>query len=363
MTPSKASLAARNALQRSLRAHGDCVAVCVAGSLQLERLVEALEQSPVLSSPEPPERVGRASASGSILGVGGRATNRGLSPAMRETGSGSAATGGMSAWSTEVIQKFGTGENLVVQLRLMSDKDVFAFRFGCIVFWGLKPDQLRQLTASLRVYMDRPLAAEDVEEEKMQYVLEPAGEDEDQQDAQGQDDRQPPVAVRQDQLILTTASPLERLAHSYALAQSVRLGVFEIAVDRSIARTRSIPETMAETGQVHLDARDLSRQMGGLLLLRCEVNLHTDILDTPDIFWDEERFEPHYVACRTYLDVDKRVDILNQRLGVLKDLYDLLQNSLNVSHGTKLEWIVIVLILVEVLLEFLELVHDAWVKS
>merc|ERR1711972_1040026 len=75
---------------------------------------------------------------------------------------------------------------------------------------------------------------------------------------------------------------------------------------------------------------------------------------------DEERFEPHYVACRGDLDIDKRVDILNQRLGVLKDLYDLLQNSLNVQHGNRLEWIIIILILVEVVLELLELVHDAW---
>merc|ERR1712187_470664 len=120
---------------------------------------------------------------------------------------------------------------------------------------------------------------------------------------------------------------------------------------------------MASTGEVQLDSRELSRPMGGLLMLRCDVNLHTDILDTPEIFWDEERFEPHYIACRSYLDVDKRVDILNQRLGVLKDLYDLLQNGLNVKHGNKLEVIIIVLILVEVLLELLEPLHDSWMNK
>merc|ERR1719382_904955 len=166
--------------------------------------------------------------------------------------------------------------------------------------------------------------------------------------------------IRQDQIILSTTSPFERLAHAYALAQSVRLGVFEVVVDRSIAKTRSIPETMATTGEIAVEERELLRQIGGLMALRCDVNLHTDILDTPDIFWDEEKFEPNYARCREYLDIDKRVDILNQRLGVLKDLYDLLQNTLNVKHGNKLEWIIIILILVEVLLELLELVHDAW---
>merc|ERR1711879_536579 len=103
--------------------------------------------------------------------------------------------------------------------------------------------------------------------------------------------------------------------------------------------------------------------MGGqLLVLRCDVNLHTDILDTPVIFWDEEQFETKYLECREYLEIDKRVEILNQRLVVLKDMYDLLQNGLNVKHGNKLEWIIIILILVEVVLELLELLHDAWSK-
>merc|ERR1712151_242633 len=105
--------------------------------------------------------------------------------------------------------------------------------------------------------------------------------------------------------------------------------------------------TMALTGEVKADPHELSKQMGQLLVLRCDVNLHTDILDTPDIFWDEEEFEPHYVACRGYQDIDKRVDILNQRLGVLKDLYDLLQNTTNIKHSNKLEWIIIILILLE----------------
>jgi len=186
-------------------------------------------------------------------------------------------------------------------------------------------------------------------------VIEEKGEDDPEADAEDPETIAT-NAIRGDQIILTSSSPFERLAHSYALAQSVRLGVFEVVVDRSIGLTRSIPETMAATGEVRLDECELSKQMGGLLVLRCDVNLNTDILDTPEIFWDEERFEPHYIANRTHLDIDKRVDILNQRLGVLKDLYDLLQNTLNVKHGNRLEWIIIILILVEVVLELLNFI-------
>lgn len=324
-TPSRPTNDARESFQRSLRCDGKITAVCVAGVLDLDRLSESL---------------GGASKS--------------------------AAAGG-----AELVQRFMSGDNLVLHLKINGDKDIFLFRFGCMVCWGgFTRDPLEEARKLLKPFLQRPLTSDHVEEENMEYVDEqhrPGDvqdiDDEENYLSEPEHREAVTIPVKSDQIILTTKDPLERLAHSYAMAQSVRLNVFENAVERSIAHTRSIPETMAETGEVNIDTRELSKQMGGLLVLRCDVNLHTDILDTPEIFWDEERFEPHYVACRGYLDVDKRVEILNQRLGILKDLYDLLQNGLNVKHGNKLEWIIIILILVEVVLELLELMHDAWVGT
>lgn len=276
----------------------------------------------------------------------------------------------------ELIQRFGTGDDLVLQLNFFEGRGaVFAFRFGCCVIWnqsssGMSKQEFRTVTRSLREFVLRPVPEQDIEEEEMQFVMKKKrrsdnGEFEEEDDDGHEDDAvgvDGTEAVKQDQIILSTSSPFERLAHSYALAQSVRLSAFETVVHRSIANTRNIPETMAATGEVRLEAKELSKQMGELLMLRCDVNLHCDILDTPEIFWDEDKFEPIYISSREYQEIDKRVEILNQRLGVLKDLYDLLQNGLNVKHGNKLEWIIIILILVEVVFEFLELLHDAWTK-
>jgi len=365
VTPSRVTADARNALQRSLRADS-VVANCVAGRIHLERLAERLtprvadDGTPVvLRSPER-ERGNLALSTPWSAATSTRAGNT----ASSTTASSSSTAEPARLQDAQMLQKYGTGENLVIQLRMYGEKDLFVFVFGCVVFWGFTPQQLQASKQVLRDFMERELTDQDLEEERMEFVNElHRNVDEETVDGQDNEESAGLSAIRQDQIILTTSSPLERLAHSYALAQSVRLAVFENAVDRSIANTRSIPETMADTGEVNLDSSDLARQMGGLLMLRCDVNLHTDILDTPEIFWDEERYEPHYIACRSYLDVDKRVDILNQRLGVLKDLYDLLQNGLNVKHGNKLEVIIIVLILLEVVLELLELLHDYWIQS
>lgn len=46
-----------------------------------------------------------------------------------------------------------------------------------------------------------------------------------------------------------------------------------------------------------------------------------------------------------------RTEILNKRLDMLRELLDVLQQQMETAHATKLEWIVIYLIVVEVLLQ------------
>ena len=44
------------------------------------------------------------------------------------------------------------------------------------------------------------------------------------------------------------------------------------------------------------------------------------------------------------------MELLNQRVGVISDLLDMLKEHLNSSHGEQLEWIVIILIAFEIII-------------
>jgi len=50
------------------------------------------------------------------------------------------------------------------------------------------------------------------------------------------------------------------------------------------------------------------------------------------------------------------VEVLNKRLDLIKELFDMLASELHTSHSNTLEWIVIILIVVEVIFQVLELV-------
>lgn len=64
-----------------------------------------------------------------------------------------------------------------------------------------------------------------------------------------------------------------------------------------------------------------------------------------------------------YLEINQRVELLNQRTSVISDLLDMLKEHLNSSHGEQLEWIVIVLIFFEIVIGVITICMDAFSYS
>jgi uncharacterized Rmd1/YagE family protein len=73
-------------------------------------------------------------------------------------------------------------------------------------------------------------------------------------------------------------------------------------------------------------------------------------LATPEIFWTERARLPLYETTRNYLEISQRAKILGQRVDVVADMLDMLNNFLTKNHGESLEWIVIILVFISVVL-------------
>ena len=65
----------------------------------------------------------------------------------------------------------------------------------------------------------------------------------------------------------------------------------------------------------------------------------------PPYYLEDDRFQPEYDKSIKYLDVTARINLLNRRLEVLKDLNTILMDAAQNNHAATLEWIVIILII------------------
>ncbi len=220
------------------------------------------------------------------------------------------------------------------RVRTLISGDVFYFSYGVVVFWGFNQEQCLPYLEQLKDFIG-PLD-EEIESDVFSYTY-------------GDVPR-----IVEDEIYLPNDEALTFLAISHGLAQSVKLGTFETAIRKTFIHTKHIPEDLAKHGRIPLSRKEIRRKMGELFIERNSINLHVDVLDTPEFFWEYSELEPLYAMTSNYLDVDSRVEVLNQRLDVIHELFEMLGNELNHQHSSRLEWTIIALIVFEVVLTLLK---------
>lgn len=227
----------------------------------------------------------------------------------------------------------------VIHIRKDSDGDkgdAFFFPYGCVIIWGLSEEEESLFLKEIKPYEDNSLVSY-IQDDSTHYLI-------------GNETK---INEEDDEIIISNdEDPLIKLSMSHALSQSVKLNAFENAIERTIEKTRYLPEELASKGKISMSRRKLSQQLGELFAERNSINLHTDILDIPEFFWRRPRYEPYYILTTEYLDIETRMDILNKRLDVIHELYNILSNELNHRHSSRLEWVIISLIVIEVLIAF-----------
>ncbi|KOS13797.1 hypothetical protein Malapachy_1738 [Malassezia pachydermatis] len=139
---------------------------------------------------------------------------------------------------------------------------------------------------------------------------------------------------------------LLKLSLAHAIAQSTKLSEFEESMQQTLELTSHIPRDLAQTGELRVSRRGALRMSGHLFKLRVDVNLTSDVLDTPDLFWNEASLQALYHAIRVYLEIDERAESLNERLGVANELLEIIHEHLSNAAMSKITWIIIVLIVV-----------------
>lgn len=76
---------------------------------------------------------------------------------------------------------------------------------------------------------------------------------------------------------------------------------------------------MAISGALKLRRHDALKMTGRLFKLRRDVNLVSNVLDVPELFWSEASLKELYDAVREYVEIKPRVQVLNEKLGIASD--------------------------------------------
>ena len=145
---------------------------------------------------------------------------------------------------------------------------------------------------------------------------------------------------------------LSKIAFSSGLARSTKLAVLESSLQKYIDSMKAIPTVLAKGSRLPISRRWMLKKTGELLELRAQLNHYSELTDSlPDLFWDmshELGLEGYYDQVGKALDVSIRIKTLNEKMDYAQEIASILRQTLSEKHMVDLEWVIILLIAVEV---------------
>ncbi|GAC75715.1 uncharacterized conserved protein [Moesziomyces antarcticus T-34] len=154
---------------------------------------------------------------------------------------------------------------------------------------------------------------------------------------------------------------LARLAFSQGLARSARLSVQESALSNFLSTVSTIPAQLEQAGSVPLSRASTIQHTGTLLRLRQTANLDRDnFYDEPEVYWENGKMEDHYRSICHNLDIGQRFETLNEKLDHCENLLAVVRALLTEKTTHRMELIIIGLIAFEA---GLALLGHGWVPT
>lgn len=151
---------------------------------------------------------------------------------------------------------------------------------------------------------------------------------------------------------------LDKAAFAIGMSRLTRLLVLENSLEQHLQLSKSNAEHLSKGLRITTSELAFLQLTGKLFLLRGRLNLYLELIETPDLYWTEPTLEKIYDSVSKTLDINSRILILNRKLDYATDEQRAFLTVLSEKKGTRLEWIIIILIMVEVAFELFHFYED-----
>lgn len=214
--------------------------------------------------------------------------------------------------------------------RVGEDKYIYVFQYGMLCFFNLSEKEIDENFSTLKPYFT------DYFEEKLYENFTISVE-------------QGLMEVNFNSVVLPSLDPkLLRITMLYT-SQSVALERYSEITENLLNETNSSTIYLEQYGKLNISGKALKRFIGRVLNVKNNILENLYIFDIPELSWEEEELNNLDNALKLNFDLKDRYRRINERIQIIKENLDLFKDILDHSESSKLEWIIIILILVEVI--------------
>ncbi len=138
------------------------------------------------------------------------------------------------------------------------------------------------------------------------------------------------------------------------IGQSVALDYFSLEADKLLEEARNHTLELEQSGKISISGQRLKKFIARVLNIRNQIAENLYILDSPAETWEDEYLGRLDTGLKRHFEITPRYRSLNENLQIIKENLDLFKDLMQHQKSSMLEWIIILLILVEVINMFLE---------
>ena len=209
------------------------------------------------------------------------------------------------------------------------------FRYGVVVLFGLTAVEEEAFLNHLKSFVIQPF--DKVESEEVDLVL--AAED-------GVDGNHLQLGEFNLQRLQVVAD---------VLAKSVVLGHYETALAQTFDRIEPLATKLQTGARFMHQSRELLRHIGDVLLIQSKMVGRVEVSEKPELLWEQPQYERLFMRLEDEFELRERFMALERKLDLVsrtaETSLDLLQNK----RSLRVEWYIVILIVVEIILTFYEL--------
>ncbi len=210
---------------------------------------------------------------------------------------------------------------------------VVLYRFGVAVMVGLSPLEEEEVLNQVKARLAGPHAHIDDETALLEVSPE-------------LDDKIPPGGT----IAMRDLSPARLLVVADALAKTVSLGRDEREVNAVFDVIEPFAAKLFATGRTPRRRRSMLKLIGQTLLVQHRVSGRVAVEEKPDVLWDRPDLERLYARLEDEYELRERAETLKRKLDVIAETARALTDIIDADRATRLETVVVLLIMTEILL-------------
>ena len=210
------------------------------------------------------------------------------------------------------------------------DKYIYIFHYGMVSFFNMSINEINEVLEQIKPFSHNYFS-ERISEE-VSILIQP-----DTLQVNFENILLPELNAEMIRLVMLNAS------------QSVALNRYSEITEELLIATNEHTKYLENKGKLDISGNKLKRFIGKALNIKNKISENFYIFDSPEITWENEQLNKLNQDLKQSFDLKDRYRLIHGRIEIIKENLELFKDIMDHKESSRLEWIIIILIVIEVI--------------